>query len=44
MVFMELKPVSRFKKWKQIKKAHNATEVCTIVVTAIKEQQVGVYR
>ena len=30
--------------WKQIKMARDATEVCTIVVAAIKEQQVGVDR
>ena len=30
--------------WKQIEKACDATEVCTIVVTAIKEKKVGVDR
>ena len=30
--------------WKQIEKARDATEVCTIVVTSIKEQQVDVDR
>ena len=30
--------------WNQIKKARDATEVHTIVVTAIKEQQADVYR
>ena len=32
------------KKWKQIEKARGATDFCVIVVTAIKEQQVGVDR
>ena len=36
------KQVQKF--WKQIKKARDSTEVRTIVVTAIKEQQVDVYR
>ena len=30
--------------WKQIEKACDATEVCTIVVTAIKEEQIEVNR
>ena len=30
------------KVWKKIKKASDATEVCTIVVTTSKEQQVDV--
>ena len=33
-----------FKNWKQIEKSRDATEVCTIVVTASKEQQVDVGR
>ena len=36
------KQVQKF--WKQIKKARDIKEVRTIVVTAIKEQQVDVYR
>ena len=32
------------KIWKQIEKARDATEVRTIVVTAIKKQQVDVFR
>ena len=32
------------KSWKQIKKARYAMEVCTIVVVAIKGQQVDNYR
>ena len=32
------------KNWKQIEKDRDATEVCTIVITAIKEQQADVDR
>ena len=41
MYFVVLKTRSRFKFfWKQIEKARDETEVCTIVVNAIKEQYV----
>ena len=30
--------------WKQIEKAHDATDVCTIVVTAIKGKKVDIDR
>ena len=39
---MVLKPKQVPKKWKQIEKARDATEVRTIVLTVIKEQQVDV--
>ena len=43
MDFVELKTGSRFQTFgSKFEKARNAMEVCTIVVTAIKEQQVDI--
>ena len=36
------KQVQKF--WKKIENARDATEVRTIVITVIKEQQIGVYK
>ena len=43
-IFWSWNPEAGSKIWKQIEKARDATEVRTIVVTTIKEQQIDVGR